>query len=290
MIYYYLNYIKISSMKIINVLGYKINYPGWAQKLIKVSDIYHIHKILGLIVLINFTFQLILFSFTGSMWLPKYIVIPHILLHLSSFQYKVLHFRIDKPYTNMFIWKEFRLHSTIFVIRSCAIILWPNRSYCIVILSMISADIVSYFYGLPNISTAREYYKYEKNQITKYVLRAYISISIISNTIICCGVLNKPSSILVFSTLPGIQISTFGMTLLRKKFISLKSGTIIYHIILLIVHIIWYILYNDILLFISAFIIYILRMLGLSKYIIWPAFFILKHCFNEYNLVTLYDI
>ena len=100
-------------------------------------------------------------------------------------------------------------------------------------------------------------------------------------TLICSGCFQtSPNDILTFSTLPPIQTSAFGLTLLRKNIISKKIWQIIYGIELLLVYILWFNVYKNIYIIPLSLLPYFLRRLGFSKYLIWLFIFYLDN--NNY--------
>lgn len=80
------------------------------------ADILHFHKICGVYVAFNFIYQYISYLITGIMILSIWNLIPHFLLHISSFSFYVLKKRSITQKLHMFIWEELRLQSLIFCI------------------------------------------------------------------------------------------------------------------------------------------------------------------------------
>jgi hypothetical protein len=86
-----------------------------------------------------------------------------------------------------------------------------------------------------------------------------------------------PSRILMFSTLPPIQTSAFGMTLIRKNIINKNIWTIVYSIELFTTYYIWYKEYNNLnILYISA-ILYMIRRTGCNKYLLWLSVLVIHN-------------
>jgi hypothetical protein len=97
-------------------------------------------------------------------------------------------------------------------------------------------------------------------------------------TVIVSGMFQPhASSMLVFCTLPPIQTSAFGMTLIRKNLISQATWTMIYSIELLMVYLIWYLEYGNFNIVSIAFVTYMARRMGVSKYVIWLSLFAINH-------------
>ena len=239
------------------------------DKLVTHEDPYYLHKSLGLFCLVNYFVQFYFYFNYNTTYLNVYTITPHILLHLSSFIFTVLKKRPTESIVNMFIWEELRLHSLIFAWRSCFSILFPSYSRVICFLTIAAADIVTYYHGNPEVSTVRgQHYKVGKRTLIKELTGAFFSISQFGATLICMD----SSPILIFSTLPAIQTSAFGMTLIRKNLINKTVWSIVYSGELLLTYYIWYNEYNNLRVFYIAAILYALRRIGISKYLIWSSY------------------
>ena len=104
--------------------------------LITHEDPYHIHKSLGGFVIAHYFYQFIYYYHYQTMELTFINMLPHLLLHISSFVFRVLHNRMLTEKLAMFIWEELRLHSMIFAYRSCFSILLPSYRVFFVFLTM----------------------------------------------------------------------------------------------------------------------------------------------------------
>ena len=60
------------------------------NKLVTHEDPYHIHKIFGIYCIINYSIQYYTYFLYNTYNLNTYVIIPHILLHITSFIFKVL--------------------------------------------------------------------------------------------------------------------------------------------------------------------------------------------------------
>ena len=200
------------------------------SKLFTHEDPLHLHKIFGLYCIVNYFLQAFLYFNTSQYYINVYTITPHMLLHITSFIFKVMSKRPIQVKASMFIWNELRLHSLIFAWRSCLVIIYPTYSVHFTTLTLIAADVATYYYGTSNVSTVRgSHENIKKRSIIKNVAGAFFSISQISATIICAGFFKKSiNPIVVFFTLPAIQTSAFGMTLLRKNLITKNTWTIVY--------------------------------------------------------------
>lgn len=251
------------------------------EKLFTHEDPYNIHKSMGIYCLLNFVFQIVYYMCYREMILNWMIMTPHILLHITSFIFKVLD---KRPVTNdnkiiskmsMFIWEELRLHSMIFGLRSCFIIVFPSVNNCrlIVMSTLFLADMATYVYGNPDVTTVRGNNKIEKKSIVKQLYATFFSTSQMGATLICGSFFQKDvNPILVFCTLPAIQTSAFGMTLLRKNIISKTTWQIAYSIELALVYYVWYLEYNNIDILAYSLMAYFMRSHGLNKYLLWLVY------------------
>ena len=257
------------------------------NKLITHEDPYHIHKTLGLYCIGNYIYQYYLYFTRGYILLNTYTITPHILLHFSSFIFKVLNKRTTESKLSMFIWEELRLHAMIFSCRACFAILFPNYSYWFTVLAMMLADIVTKYFGTSGVSTVRgNHSKVGKRNIYKELYGSFFSISQMGASIITSGLFKTHSPIVIFSTLPPIQTSAFGMTLIRKNIINHQIWTIVYSLELGFTYFIWYketpIFY---LLVPLTILMYGLRRIGVSKYILWGSLFLIQQAvfYTLYN-------
>ena len=246
------------------------------RKLITSEDPLHIHKTMGIYCLSNFIFQGLSYLIYRKTFLPNYVMIPHVLLHVTSFVFAVLK---KRPTTEdgkivkkmaMFIWEELRLHSFFFGCRSVLTILYPKYAMAIIFFTMAGADISTMKYGTPHVSTVRGNQNMEKKSLIKTLYGAFFSISQIGATIICGSIFQMETNrSLVFFTLPAIQTSAFGMTLLRKNIITKEIWQIVYSFELLLVYFVWYSEYKDYIIIPASVAIYLLRKMNINKYFIW---------------------
>jgi hypothetical protein len=237
------------------------------KKLVTHEDPYYIHKGLGILCLTNYFAQYYFYFVHNTFYLTIYTISPHILLHLSSFIFSVLKKRPVESRLNMFIWEELRIHSLLFAWRSCFSILFSDWSPVICFLTMITADVVTHYHGNLNVSTVRgQHSKVGSRTIVKEISGAFFSMSQFGATYIC---FTSSHPIIIFSTLPPIQTSAFGMTLIRKNLINKTAWSIVYSGQLLMTYYFWYREYNNINIFFISAVLYLVRRFGTSKYLIW---------------------
>ena len=124
------------------------------------SHLFHIHKILGILVLSHYAYRTYLLLTTGSMqfdtsFFTPYCIVLHMLLSVSSFIFKISQTRIQSA---PMIYPEFRLHSILFAYRSLIVMLmmWYAKRYnlvfplylrgIVVLVTMVLADLVTNHY------------------------------------------------------------------------------------------------------------------------------------------------
>jgi hypothetical protein len=131
----------------------------WQEKLITKEDVFHHHKVLGVLVLLVMLIRFAMLgqeSDMGFLSHPQFTlptILLHFLLNLSSFQFRIPERRIKDGGR---IWPEYRLHAAVFAIRSMVTILLYhvermyhlapnyNYNYLIVVGGMLAADMASY--------------------------------------------------------------------------------------------------------------------------------------------------
>ena len=260
-----------------------MNFSKIKDRLFTSEDSYFFHKFFGFTCLVNFVLQYIYYFSYGVMFEIQKTIFLHIFLHISSFIFHVVKFRPStSSIVNMFIWEELRLHSMIFSYRACFTILFPEYSKHITYLTMMLADVATYYFGSSNMTTVRGSHEKESKSLFKKIAAIYFSTSQMGATILCSGCFqNSFSNILVFSTLIPIQTSAFGLTLLRKSLISKVTWQVIYSFELGLIYILWYYIYRNLYIIPLSIAPYIFRRLGLSKYIIWLVIFLIDSKINS---------
>ncbi len=262
-----------------------------SYKLITNEDSLHIHKIIGSIIIINYTYRYLYYILYGHMNIKTnfdiYIIFLHGLLSVSSLIFHIPKIRnINQP----MIYPEYRMHSIIFALRSVfsCIIYFYNYNYKNIIvicgLTFILADIISAYYNTKNQNnkTMRNM-PFDKSFTIKnqQALTLMYSYSQIGATLFMFGNINT-----AFSPMFAIQIAALFMTLVRKSIIN----TYIWHLIYSLSLWINYILLTSItpgcfILFQIIFNIhyYIIFPYKINKYIAWFFYFLFIINYKELN-------
>ena len=216
------------------------------------KNYFNLHKILGVISFINYSYKFYLWYNHDDMFIVNDIfniglITCHALLSISSFIFKIPQSRIR---ITPIIWPEGRLHSIIFGYRSifiiCIFFMYWYTHYeilnylrgVVVFLTILSADYVTLYYKLyaktlnENDSTMRKMPHpsyYTQNFMDK--LNIFYSISQIFATITCIFSKNIDK---IFFVLFPIQIAMFLMTLAKKNIITTEGWHLWYSLSLLL--------------------------------------------------------
>jgi hypothetical protein len=263
-----------------------------SNKLFTHEDPYNIHKILGLYCLLHYVYRFFIFfknydvdfeaSFTND-YVSLVSIIPHILLSLSSFIFKVPRERIKGA---PMIWQEFRLHNLIFSLRSCISFMITyfvpeNISVYLkianIFTTLLLADIITKYVGNKNQSTTRVMPYWDNvSPITENLFKKYYMLAQIEATIGTMG-----SYFATFNVIFPIQFSSLLMTLVRKNYIGAKMWHILYLSSLLTCQIISF-RYGSFALkivLLGIFMTFIKLKTNISKYTLWTGFSLLYFLF-----------
>ena len=260
------------------------------KKLATHEDPYHIHKIFGIISLLNFIYQLAMYFYLNKMYkFNNLAYLPNIVLPVTSFIFNVLPKKKTNGTMGLFIWKEMRLHVLIFSTRGIITGLFPKYAFFSCIGTMIIADIATYFHGTSGVTTVRSDHTQSATLLAKFIKCAYAT-SQFGATIVCAGLFQKQvSPILAFMTILPIQTSAFLMTLVRKNIIGIIGWNVIYSLELLLIYVMWYIEYKHLnVLFISG-LVYLSRPY-MSKYMIWSSLYLIHVYFTTFYDIYDFDI
>jgi len=261
------------------------------KKLFTYEDTHNIHKTLGIVCLSNFIYRYTYWFMYGSLgyetssYLNTLTVSLHMALSSTSLLFKVLSRRIKTK--SLIIYKEYQLHTILFTLRSCMWYFIPKyyNQYDIVAPSMLVihllVDIVSHFHGTEGMTTVRVDNK--TSHIPTIVFRRLFSYYQI--VAIACMLSSNESELAntSFNFLIAIQSSTFLMTLVRKNIIRSYTHIIIYGMCLMLstanmIH------QYDKSIFIAAAFVFLLRMRGYNKYILWTGFYFAHPHFRNWFL------
>lgn len=213
-------------------------------KLITKEDYTHLHKVLGILSTIHFTYRFGMLLSTGSMgfddsWFTVALVVFHIVLSTSSL---IFHIPFKRIKSSPMIYPEFRLHSILFASRSLIIMLLQIAAHRlnstlplyirggVTLLNMYLADLVTEACKGENSSTIRSmpYPDYLPN-VYKPAINYFYSASQIFATANCLfGGIDE-----VFATVFPIQMAAFMMTCVRKSIISAGAWHFYYTLTLL---------------------------------------------------------
>ena len=256
-------------------------------KLVIREDPNFVHKIFGMSCLINFIYQFTYLFKHGHMNLmdnryTPLIILTHAALSLSSF---IFHVPFNRHKGLPMIYKEFRLHSIIFALRSvlCVLCFYYELSLVFnvffIYLTMVYADIVTKLYEAET-KTLRgmPFGKDIKEEDTKKVTYMH-SVQQFRATMFMIGNIES-----AFAPLLAIQIAAFLMTLVRKSIISELDWHRLYAISLWL-NIFVYWSFNSIdtpiYLILGVYLFdYLRAKQGHNKYLVWNYIFLIIYFMN----------
>lgn len=250
------------------------------KKLFTSEDPYYIHKILGLLSLINFFYRYcfilmkhsdLKYSEQSDLNFLSFSV--HFLLSSSSLIFNVLPKRIvSKP---LIIYEEYRIHAILFTFRSYGIylmdqfnLLTRSRLLLFILCCHLVIDWITYKHGTDGITAVRNNGK--KINGVKYYYKYFYSFY----QILVTGCLLAPigdKSNLAFNAIIAIQSSAFLMTLNRKGLVKWRSHAFWYSLALMLSYY-YMILTVQINLIIMTLGVFILRIYRINKYLAWGLF------------------
>ena len=257
-------------------------------KLITKEDFFHIHKLLGLTVLIHFIYRFYLLKYYKTTLLENdsytpYLLCIHTLLSSTSLIFKIPSNRIvGKP----MIYPEFRLHSIIFAYRSiiCTFLFYYNfpiyYNYVTCILTMLVADRITKYYKSTTKTMRNMPYNNISDNNIKSINRIYSKMQILA-TLFMLGNINTS-----FTPLLAIQLAAFLMTLVRKSIIGANTWHQFYMLSLLININAWVTmdLSKKLLFFIFSELFVLLRFeYNVNKYGLWISIMLIFNILIEYS-------
>jgi hypothetical protein len=263
------------------------------QKLFTGEDKFNVHKTLGLICLTNFIYRYSYWLLYGTLgyetttFMNTFTISAHMALSSTSLFFHVLSRRLKmRP---LIIYKEYQLHTILFTFRSVIWYFAPKFYKGLDILPIgllvihLLVDVVSHFYGTEGMTTVRVQNK-SKNVGTILFRRLFSYYQILATaTLLSATEFNAANT--SFNLLIAIQSSTFLMTLVRKNLIRPYTHLAIYGFCLFLstAHM-WQ--NYDISVFIGALIVFLLRMQGINKYVLWVSFYFIR-AYSD-NLTTFF--
>lgn len=212
--------------------------PHNSHKLVTKEDPFHVHKIIGIVCLLNYGYRYYLLIRYGSMDLNNsyaaLLMVYHAILSGSSVVFHIPSIRNPKA---PMIYPEYRLHSILFVMRSvvCYFLTFFGHSieYKIAVcyLTMLLADAVTARYKSPDslMNTTMRNMPFDtrigEEEQQQIILMQ--SSQQIGATLYMLGNLDS-----CFSPMFAIQIAAFLMTMVRKSIIDSNMWHIVYNIAL----------------------------------------------------------
>lgn len=258
------------------------------HKLVTYEDRFHLHKSLGILCLINFTYRYYRFIIKGDMNFHNdydiFLTISiHLLLGITSLIFRISSLRHTKL---RIIYPELRLHNILFTLRSLVCFLFCYYNFHIsyrfltCLMTSILADIISYF--LKQGTTIRDVVFYD-GMSERSIKRERLEYSDaqLGATIIMLG-----SCDMIFGTLLPIQIAPFTMTLVKKGIIGGKFSHLIYSYCLLINYILPvyntpYVIKFGLMKIIAS---YMRFKYNINKYIMWMIIYYTYYSTITYNI------
>ena len=199
-------------------------------KLFTAHDKFHVHAILGSLCLFSFVYMYADMVWHGAV--PAFVPLPLMLIHtalpLSSLVFTVPLRRIRRNPT--LIYEEYRLHAIVFTMRSlCIHIANMVDATCIprlgvVLAASFAADTMSKLYGESGNTTVRGDGKY-KSGVVRTIVPIYSCYQIFASA---SHIYDEHPTFSGYNTLSAIQVSAFGMTLVRKGVFKWKHHAVVY--------------------------------------------------------------
>jgi len=259
------------------------------KKLFTEEDRFYIHKVLGLLALINFVYRYFyLIHSTDSLGIQNnffsYLTLSlHLLLSSSSLIFHVLSHRIiENP---LIIYEEYRLHAIAFSTRAVFVSLYglnifkvdlkkfsPVLAAGLLIIHLI-VDYITLKHGKPGVTAVRNVQ--EHKGVIKYgkFIYAYYQIASLASHLFISEHLNN----LGFNGFIAIQSSAFLMTLKRKYIINWYSHAFWYTFALFLsFYYMWISLGFKFYIYVTVCFLFRVG-LNMNKYYLWSSYFIISN-------------
>lgn len=256
-------------------------YHTILRRLVTKEDPCHVHKTLGLSCLLHFVYRyaycLRVHGTLGYQDTTSFNALTscmHMGLSSTSLVFHVLSKRMKtRP---LIIYQEYRLHTILFTLRSCMWHFIPKWYHgvdlvpvgLIIIHGLV--DAVSRVHGTDGMTTVRV--EDESHHTPTVMMRRVFSYYQI--VAIACLLSSSDHDLanISFNLLIAIQSSTFLMTLVRKNIIRPQTHIVVYGASLMLSTATLYDLTGPSV-FVGALCVFLLRMRGISKYVLWTAFY-----------------
>jgi hypothetical protein len=204
-------------------------------KLFTKEDKYHIHKVLGLLCLVNYVYRIALaFSGCPGDHMHVFWLFAHGGLSVTGLIFHVPANRISK---RPLIYREFRAHSILFALRSVAVLalmrLFPGVSWlrvAAVIATIVGADVATALYKPDNTTMRGMPYPDGTPDLVKYTMNKFYSVSQVLATMNTLFTTNPDVPVLVMFP---IQLAALLMTLVRKGYLGVFGWHVLYSAALL---------------------------------------------------------
>jgi hypothetical protein len=251
------------------------------HKLVTKEDPIYVHKMLGIICLVNYIYRFWSLLCYNTMLLntdfDMLLVAVHGGLSISSF---IFHIPKKRHVKLPMIYPEFRLHSIAFALRSvaCCFLCYYGSKYqlyykiCACYITMMTADTITKYHTIEGDTTMRSMpysdtiCEYDKRNITKFHSNQQVTATLFM-------LLNIDSA---FAPMFPIQIAALFMSLVRKNIITPNTWHLLYSLSLMTCVFVFnnYTLSQVLVVVITTNIFRILRMkLRMNKYLSWSIVF-----------------
>ena len=198
---------------------------GW-RKLFTSADHFHVHKILGVAVLLSFArCYLYMWPTSGTLGANIPLIWLHVCLSLSGGQFNVPRKRV-RAWPTM-IWAEYKWHAVCFSFRPLVVAYTapgPVRAAGIMAVHL-SADAITRHHGTPNHSTVRGNHERDKSKRIRILMGLYAAYQWLA---LGTHLVGTDGVQLGYNALIAIQASAFCMTLHRKGLIRWQTHAAVY--------------------------------------------------------------
>ena len=268
------------------------------ERLVTHEDKFNIHKITGIVALLNMLYRSYenIFNSNHSTYANSTIfnnitLLCHFILAISSLMFHVPNKRTTAG--KNFEYKEMRIHSIIFSLRSLAPILLSYTKYFDPSNYLHRLFNILFWHSIVDIST-KIYYDNDNGTTirnskgSKKIYNAFASLSQIIGISVLLGFNNnkynfkKNYNDFIFLFIMPIQLSTFLLTLYKKNFISNNTYGIIYGLSIAVLY--SQISYNDKQFITLTLLMILLRFQNINKFILYIGFALVSEFLRTNNI------